>query len=132
MEDEELCRHVLDLEEPWRVDRAQLNMHKVMVGVLGVHKEGISWLEACNILGRAVKAALMSYCRQCRSSLSTCPNGADIPALIRIRMYSACYENYNQAREAVRGISNGRGLSGCAFCEDCSARCARRAPRQSG
>jgi len=43
MEDKELYRHVLGLEEPWRVDKVQLDMRKETVDVWAVHKEGISW-----------------------------------------------------------------------------------------
>jgi len=77
---------------------------------------------------RAVKMALMSYCRQCGSCRSTCPNGVDIPALMRAHLYAVCYANYDQARETIGGISNGRGITGCASCEACSARCRRRVP----
>ncbi|MDH4270806.1 MAG: hypothetical protein OEW18_02385, partial [Candidatus Aminicenantes bacterium] len=77
---------------------------------------------------RAVKVALMSYCRQCGSCRSTCPNGVDIPALMRTHLYAVCYENYDQARETIQGISNDRGLQACASCDDCSARCFRRVP----
>jgi predicted aldo/keto reductase-like oxidoreductase len=77
---------------------------------------------------RAVKVALMSYCRQCRRCLSTCPRGVDIPALMRTHLYAVCYANYDQARQTIRGISNGRDLRACASCEDCSARCRRRVP----
>jgi predicted aldo/keto reductase-like oxidoreductase len=77
---------------------------------------------------RAVKVALMSYCRQCGVCRSTCPNGVDIPALMRAHLYAVCYANYDQARETIRGRSNGRSLQACASCEACSARCRRRVP----
>jgi len=43
MEDKELYRQVLGLEEPWRVDKVKLDMGKETVDVWAVHKEGISW-----------------------------------------------------------------------------------------
>lgn len=58
----------------------------------------------------------------------TAPNGVDIPAMMRAHLYAVCYANYDQARETIRGIANGRGLSACATCADCSVRCRRRVP----
>jgi transposase len=43
MEDRELYRHVLGLEEPWRVDRVQLDIRREQVDVWAVHQEGIRW-----------------------------------------------------------------------------------------
>jgi len=33
----------------------------------------------------------LGYCRQCRQCLASCPNGADVPTLMRIHMYAAQY-----------------------------------------
>jgi transposase len=43
MEDRELYRHVLGLEEPWRVDGVQLDIRREQVDVWAVHQEGIRW-----------------------------------------------------------------------------------------
>lgn len=43
MEDTELYRHVLGLEEPWRVDRVQLDIRREQVDVWVVHDEGQRW-----------------------------------------------------------------------------------------
>jgi predicted aldo/keto reductase-like oxidoreductase len=77
---------------------------------------------------RAVKLAAMSYCRQCGSCLPSCPKEVDIPALMRTHLYGVCYENHDQARQTIRGIADGRGLSACASCAECSVRCLRRVP----
>jgi len=41
MQDTELYRHVLGIEEPWRVDRVQLNIKAERVDVWAVHGEGV-------------------------------------------------------------------------------------------
>ncbi len=41
MEDTELYRHVLGIEEPWRVDRVQLDVKNERVDVWAVHEEGL-------------------------------------------------------------------------------------------
>ena len=77
---------------------------------------------------RAVKLAAMSYCRQCGSCLATCPQGVDIPALMRAHLYAVCYANFDLARDTIQGISNGRGLQACVSCRTCTVRCGRRVP----
>ncbi len=46
---------------------------------------------------RGVKMAMASYCRQCGTCRTGCPKGVDIPALMRVHMYAACYGNLGQA-----------------------------------
>lgn len=41
MQDTELYRHVLGIEEPWRVDRVQLSVKDERVDVWAVHEEGL-------------------------------------------------------------------------------------------
>lgn len=74
---------------------------------------------------RKAKLAMESYCLQCSKCLSSCPRGADIPALMRTHMYAACYGNFYQARDTYDGISKDRNLAGCASCGTCTARCIR-------
>ena len=74
---------------------------------------------------REIKLSL-GYCRQCRKCQSTCPRGVDIPALMRIHMYAVCYNNFNQARDALDEICSGKGLKSCISCTTCSAMCANR------
>ena len=75
---------------------------------------------------RKVKLAMAFYCRQCSQCVSSCPRGADIPAMMRTHMYAACYGNFYQARDTHDGIARGRGLETCASCDSCRARCVHR------
>ena len=72
---------------------------------------------------RKVKLAMEFYCRQCSQCVSSCPKGADIPAMMRTHMYVACYGNFYQARDTYDGISRERGLETCASCDSRGARC---------
>ena len=74
---------------------------------------------------RKVNLVMESYCLQCSKCLSSCPRGADIPALMRTHMYAACYRNFYQARDTYDGISKERNLVGCTSCTACTARCVR-------
>lgn len=77
---------------------------------------------------RNVKLAMGAYCRQCSECLRTCPRKADIPTLMRVHMYAACYGNFFQARNVLEGMPDTRGLKACGSCADCSARCTSRVP----
>jgi len=72
---------------------------------------------------RKVKLAMKGYCQQCSRCLPSCPNGVDIPALMRTHMYAACYANFYQARDTLDEIPKGKGLDECASCSKCLARC---------
>ncbi len=74
----------------------------------------------------------MSYCRQCRMCSATCSRGVDIPSLMRTHMYAARYSNFDQARQALSGIPDGRGLSACRSCRVCTARCVNKVDIASG
>ena len=43
MRDTELYRHLLGLEDPWTVNRVELNVKDQRVDVWAGHPEGISW-----------------------------------------------------------------------------------------
>lgn len=64
------------------------------------------------------------FCRQCRSCLATCPHGADVPTLMRTHMYATRYGNFHHARTVLDDIPSGQGLTACASCSECGARCA--------
>jgi len=68
--------------------------------------------------------ASVQFCRQCETCRPTCPNGVDIPALMRTHMYAAKYGNFVHARATLDEIAANVGLKNCADCSDCSARCA--------
>jgi predicted aldo/keto reductase-like oxidoreductase len=65
----------------------------------------------------------LGFCRQCRSCLTSCPNGADIPTLMRTHMYAAQYSNFYLARETYDEISDVKNLKACSSCQDCIASC---------
>jgi predicted aldo/keto reductase-like oxidoreductase len=64
------------------------------------------------------------FCRQCRTCLASCPEGVEVPALMRTHMYAAQYANFDQARRTLDDIPEGKSLSACANCSTCSATCA--------
>jgi len=75
---------------------------------------------------RRVLAAIRSVCQQCGGCRSTCPQGADVPELIRSQQYAAAYGNFAAARDCLSAIPTGSGLSVCLSCGDCRARCVNR------
>ncbi len=66
----------------------------------------------------------MGFCRQCEMCLASCPNNADVPALMRTYMYAAQYANFQQARMALDEIPRRAGIQACTSCEVCTAKCA--------
>jgi uncharacterized protein len=75
---------------------------------------------------RKVLAAIRSVCQQCGGCRSTCPQGADVPELVRSQQYAAAYGNFTAARECLDSIPAGDGLSVCRSCGECVARCVNR------
>lgn len=72
---------------------------------------------------RRIKLAMQAVCRRCRTCEGGCPNGADVPELIRVHMYAASYGNFAQARRVLEEIPAGRGLDACRDCATCGAFC---------
>jgi predicted aldo/keto reductase-like oxidoreductase len=72
-----------------------------------------------------VKLALTHVCRQCGSCVASCPQGVDVPALIRAHMYAADYGNFLEMRRALDEIHVTRGLQACIGCRECTAACVR-------
>jgi len=68
--------------------------------------------------------ALVQFCQQCSTCRSTCPNGVDIPTLMRTHMYAAKYGNFVHARATLDGIAADASLKNCTNCLDCVAKCA--------
>ena len=66
----------------------------------------------------------MEFCRQCGQCLASCPNGSDIPSLMRTHMYSAQYGDFYLARTTLDSIANQKGLAACNSCSQCTAQCA--------
>ena len=68
--------------------------------------------------------ASVQFCRQCENCRPSCPNGVDIPTLMRTHMYAAKYGNFVHARATLNEIAENGGLKNCADCSFCSAKCA--------
>ena len=68
------------------------------------------------------------FCQSCRECVATCPERVDIPTLMRGYMYAEAYGNTIQAEETVGTVPHDRGLSVCAECSSCQARCRRQMP----
>jgi predicted aldo/keto reductase-like oxidoreductase len=67
----------------------------------------------------------LEFCQQCRQCLASCPNGAEIPTLMRTHMYALqYYPGTGFPHEALAEIAPGRGLEACANCNSCTASCA--------
>ncbi len=66
----------------------------------------------------------LGFCQQCKGCLATCPRDTDIPTLMRTHMYAAQYGNFHEARITLDDIPQGQGLTECADCGDCLAKCA--------
>jgi len=66
------------------------------------------------------------FCRQCGKCMASCPEGVEIPALMRTYMYAAQYGNFQQARATIDDIPDGSGLSSCSSCDTCPITCTNR------
>jgi len=75
---------------------------------------------------RNVKLSMQGVCRQCRGCLASCPKDVDIPSLMRVHMYAACYSNFYHARETLDEVPVRNGLASCSSCDRCTAACVRR------
>jgi len=65
----------------------------------------------------------LGMCQQCSKCLTSCPNDADIPTLMRTHMYATKYVDFHLAQSALNEIEKRRGLEACLSCSSCSARC---------
>ena len=63
------------------------------------------------------------YCQNCRSCIPTCPNGVEIPNLMRAYMYASAYGNFIQARTTISELPEKHSLDVCRSCGSCSASC---------
>ncbi|UCD63100.1 MAG: aldo/keto reductase [Candidatus Zixiibacteriota bacterium] len=66
----------------------------------------------------------MGFCRQCHRCRAACPEGVDIPDLMRAHMYAAQYGDLYQARATLDAIGDKAGLGVCRSCSTCRAKCA--------
>ncbi len=75
-----------------------------------------------------VKLAIQSVCRFCGECRGTCPNGVDIPGLMRSHMYAMGYGNLHMTRATLAEIPQSRGIDVCRDCGECTAECRNRVP----
>jgi predicted aldo/keto reductase-like oxidoreductase len=79
--------------------------------------------EAKLLSDNAIKLGL-GFCQQCRKCLASCPNGVDVPTLMRTHMYATQYSNFHMARAALAEIPNAKSIASCSSCSSCAAQCA--------
>jgi len=65
----------------------------------------------------------IQFCQQCKECLPTCPNGVDIPTLMRTHMYAAQYSNFTHARMTLDEIPARQSIFACGSCSECTAEC---------
>lgn len=70
-----------------------------------------------------VKLAIRSVCRFCGGCKDSCPNGVDVPALMRTHMYATSYGNVHMTKMTHSAIPSGMGLDSCGDCAECVAQC---------
>ena len=68
-------------------------------------------------------SASVQFCQQCSECRGTCPNGVDVPTLMRTHMYAAKYGNFIHARTTLNEIATNVSLKNCGDCTECDARC---------
>jgi len=84
---------------------------------LSYTEEEQSFLEGQDLQGS------IQFCQQCNECLSTCPNGVDIPTLMRTHMYAAQYSNFTHARMTLDEIPAHQSIFACGSCAECTASC---------
>jgi predicted aldo/keto reductase-like oxidoreductase len=70
-----------------------------------------------------VKLAIQSVCRFCGECKGTCPNGVDIPSLMRSHSYAMGYGNLHMTHMTLGAIPRNEGLAACRDCDECIAQC---------
>lgn len=70
----------------------------------------------------------MAFCLQCKKCLPTCPNGIDIPTLMRIHMYAFQYRNMDLVHLAQQESCLMDNISCCLSCRECQAVCCNSVP----
>ncbi len=67
-----------------------------------------------------------SFCDQCGVCRGQCPQGVDVPTLMRTHMYAYGYRNLELALATHGTIAPKAGAERCQECTQCSVRCPRR------
>ncbi len=76
---------------------------------------------------KAVASAL-GFCRQCSRCVPSCPQGVDVPTLMRTAMYAYQYQNMEHAYATYQTVAANQNLSQCQSCAICTAICANSVP----
>jgi predicted aldo/keto reductase-like oxidoreductase len=63
------------------------------------------------------------YCDQCRTCLAQCPNGVDVPTLVRSYMYTYGYRDLAAAKLALEHVDVEGAANACGACESCVVDC---------
>jgi predicted aldo/keto reductase-like oxidoreductase len=112
LEDDNVCTTI-----PGMTTFEQLEMN------IGVMNNLVLTLAERNYLERVAQMRGKIYCQACRACIPTCPNGVEIPNLMRAYMYANAYGNIIQARTTVSELPENRSLNVCKDCASCSATC---------
>lgn len=67
--------------------------------------------------------ASAEFCHQCGQCREDCPNGVDIPVLMRSHMYAVQYGNRSLARQTLAELPISKGIEACGSCNRCAASC---------
>jgi predicted aldo/keto reductase-like oxidoreductase len=70
------------------------------------------------------------YCQQCGSCLPQCPDGMNVPALMRASMYAFAHEQPKRALAALPGWTSADVA--CSCCQVCNVQCALHLDVRSG
>jgi uncharacterized protein len=79
--------------------------------------------EERDFLGDKRTVAEAQFCRQCGECRGDCPQGVNIPVLMRSHMYAVQYSNRGLAGDTLATLAQGKGLSTCSSCDMCKANC---------
>jgi len=112
LEDENVCTTIPGMTTFDQLDQNFGVMNNLALS--GIERSEIQF--ASNLKGKI-------YCQNCRSCISTCPNKAEIPNLMRAFMYAKAYGNYVQAGMTAAELPPKKGLNVCRSCSSCTASC---------
>jgi predicted aldo/keto reductase-like oxidoreductase len=76
--------------------------------------------KALNQYARAIGDRHCGMCGECAGS---CPNGVDVPSVLRSLTYLEGYGQEDLAREAYRELGRDRGALSCLSCGSCAVSC---------
>jgi len=75
------------------------------------------------ILSRHITLTSADYCRMCGACVPVCPQGIDIPDVLRYGLYYFRYGKADSARRSYRQLTGRSGIASCLQCRNCEANC---------